>query len=625
MNLAVFLILFPLIPAVILLGAKESYYLQKWVTLIAAVVIIVAVVLFAIGHIHIGSEMPAMLTLSPNRLIMIGDIVLACVFLFICRKLPLKYYWIPTMVILQYGAVLYCEFAGFIPETTYYLFLDSLSAIMSLVIGVIGSLIAVYAVDYMKHYHEVHQSINNKSHLFLAAVFLFFFAMFGIVLSNSLTWMYFFWEITTLCSFLMISYSGTPQALENAFRALWMLLLGGLAFAGAIIYLSFTVGTIELHQVMTMKKALVMFPVLLLCFAGMNKAALYPFGSWLLGAMAAPTPSSALLHSSTMVKAGVYIVLRFAPILHHTDSGAMVALIGGFSFLAGSALAISQRDGKRILAYSTIANLGMIILCAGIGTSFTMWAAVLVIIFHAVAKALLFLGVGTVDQQTQNKDVDNMHGLICRMPLTTIVMVIGLAGMFLAPFGMLISKWAVIEALTQTNAVFAAIVVFGGSMMLFFWVKWMGKLIAVTKERQSLESGIGLEWIALWGLAGLVIVTCICYPIIGKWWLLPLYGPNPMLYTNIEMSIAVLLALALLPVFFVLIRWRRLVFVQPYLGGVNVEEAGKFIGSLGVPRKWTFSNYYLANFFGEQVLTKSVVGISTILWVLMFLMERVST
>jgi ech hydrogenase subunit A len=527
-------------------------------------------------------------------------------------------------VVLQYGAVLYCEFAGLLPETSHYLFLDDLSAIMGLVIGIVGCLITVYTVDYMKHYHEEHKEIKNKSHLFIATIFLFFFAMFGIVLSNSLTWIYFFWEITTLCSFIMISYSGTKQAFTNAFRALWMLLLGGLAFAGAIIYSAHFAGTIELQQMLLMGKGLVMLPVLLICFAGMNKAALYPFGNWLLGAMVAPTPSSALLHSSTMVKAGVYIVLRCAPVLQHTAAGAMVAFIGGFSFLAGSALAISQRDGKRILAYSTIANLGLIVLCAGIGTTFTLWAAVLIIIFHAVAKALLFLGVGTVDQQTHNKDVDNMHGLIRRMPLTTITMIIGLAGMFLAPFGMLLSKWAVIEALTQSNPIFSSMVIFGGSMMLFFWVKWLGKLLAITpRKEKSLEKGIGLEWIALWGLAGLTILACICYPIIGKWWLLPMYGPNPMLYLNVEISIAILLALALLPPLFILIHWRSLVYVKPYLAGLNVEDDSQFTGSLGEPRKWTFKNYYLTEFFGEKLLTKPIIGISILLWVLMFLMERV--
>ena len=107
-----------------------------------------------------------------------------------------------------------------------------------------------------------------------------------------------------------------------------MLLLGGLAFAMAILFAANVCHTVELQQLVTIKKAVVMLPILLICFAGMNKAALFPFSSWLLGAMVAPTPSSALLHSSTMVKAGVYIVLRCSPVLNNTASGAMVAISG---------------------------------------------------------------------------------------------------------------------------------------------------------------------------------------------------------------------------------------------------------------------------------------------------------
>jgi len=622
MNWATFLILFPLVPAILLIFSKK-YFLQKWITLISSALIIIASIAFAASHMHAGGETPTILSSWPNTCVIIGDIIVALVFLTICRKLPFKMFWVPLMVVAQYGAVIYYDLAHKIPATTHYLYFDGLSAVMALVIGIVGTLIAIYTINYMRHYHHENPEVKDRSHLFIATIFLFFFAMFGVVFSNSLTWIYFFWEITTLCSFIMISYSGTQEAIRNAFRAVWMLLLGGLAFAAAIIYLSNTAGTIELQKIMSMDKALVLLPVLLLCFAGMNKAALYPFGNWLLGAMVAPTPSSALLHSSTMVKAGVYLVLRCSPILYHTTAGAMVALIGGFSFLAGSALAISQRDGKRILAYSTIANLGLIVLCAGIASPFAMWAAVLIIIFHAVAKALMFISVGTVAHQTGSKDVDEMHGLICRMPGTAMVMLIGLSGMFLAPFGMLISKWAVIEALAVRSPIFPPIVIFGGSMMLFFWVKWMGKLLVITQKEPSMEKGLGVEWIGLWGLAILTIAAAVCYPIIGNGWLAPVYGQNPMIYQNLEVSIGIMVALMLLPPIFFLIRWKNLIYVKPYLAGINIEKNNnEFIGSLGNPRKWSFSNYYLTKFFGEEKLTKGIIIGSILLWILMFFAGR---
>jgi len=619
MELANFLILFPLVPAILLVVSKPAF-IQKWLVIISSAIIAVASIAFALNYMHAGGEYSQTMPAWANQLITIGDIGLALVFLFVCRNLPFKKYWIPLMVVIQYGAVLYYDFAGKIPETSHYLYVDSLSVIMALVIGIVGTLIAIYTVGYMKHYHKERSEIPDRSRFFIATVFMFFSAMFGIVFSNSITWIYFFWEVTTLCSFIMIRYSLKEEAINNAFLALWMLLLGGLAFSMAIIYLAGHASTIELQKIMTMPKSIVLLPVLLLCFAGMNKAALYPFGNWLLGAMVAPTPSSALLHSSTMVKAGVYMVLRCAPILRHTTAGEIVALIGGLSFVAASALAISQNDGKRILAYSTIANLGLIVLCAGIGTSLTLWAGVLLIIFHAVAKALMFLCVGTVEHQIGSRFVENMQGLISRMPKVTLAMLIGISGMFLAPFGMLISKWAVIEALAKQNPIFPPIVIFGGSLMLFFWTKWMGKIMTVTPKQPHQEQGIGIEWIALGGLSLLTIAACVGFPLIGRYWLVPLYGWNPIIQQGVLITIGIMIALMVVPPLTFLIRWKHLVYVKPYLAGLNVDETDKFIGSLGVPIEWHFRNYYLDKFFSEQQLMKVTIAGSIILFIFMFFM-----
>ena len=205
-------------------------------------------------------------------------------------------------------------------------------------------------------------------------------------------------------------------------------MLGGLAFAGAIMYLAATGASLELDKLVNMEKGAALIPAALLAFAGMTKSAQLPFSSWLLGAMVAPTPVSALLHSSTMVKAGVYLVLRLAPLLRGTLPGTMVALIGGVTFLLASLVAISQSDAKRVLAWSTIANLGLIVLCGGIGTFEALWAGILLILFHAVTKALLFLCVGTFEQKTNTRDIESMSGLIVTMPKLSIMIQVGIAG-----------------------------------------------------------------------------------------------------------------------------------------------------------------------------------------------------
>lgn len=252
-------------------------------------------------------------------------------------------------------------------------------------------------------------------------LFLFLSAMFGLVLCNSLIWLYFCWEITTLCSFLLIGYFRTKEAKNNSFLALVINLGGGLTFAAAIVYIGLKFNTLELSGLVQLKpEAEVMIPVFLLAVAALTKSAQMPFSSWLLGAMVAPTPSSALLHSATMVKAGVYLIIRLAPLLGESSVGKIVTLTGGVTFLACALMAISQSDAKKILAYSTISNLGLIVICASVGTQESIWAAILLIIFHAVSKSLLFMAVGSIEHQIGSRNVEDMDLLGPYLPYTLI-------------------------------------------------------------------------------------------------------------------------------------------------------------------------------------------------------------
>jgi len=621
MKWIAFLIVFPLLPAILVLTIRSAS-IQKWIVILSSLLICGGSIGLALTCAPGEPQYFGVESSLAREAIPIGDIVLALAFLYACRGLRLKRYYIPLLVIIQYSVLIWYHLNGWIPESERYMFVDNLSVIMALVIGIIGPLIAVYTIGYMARYHKDHPEIPDRRNEFMAAVFLFFFGMYGIIFSNSITWIYFFWEVTTLCSFVMIRYPLSAAAIQNAFRALWMLLIGGMAFVSSIVYASNSLGTVELSRIVEMEKGAYMIPVLLLAFAGMNKAGQFPFAKWLLGAMVAPTPCSALLHSSTMVKAGVYLILRCAPAMFETAGGSVVAFSGGLSFLAGSALAISQRDAKRVLAYSTIANLGLITLCAGVGSCGALWAAVLLILFHALAKALMFLCVGTVEQQIGSRDIEDMHGLISRMPILTIVMLIGIAGMFLAPFGMLISKWAVIQALSSRNPIYPPIVIFGSSLHLFFWAKWMGKLSAITGAKPWQAKGIGIQWVALYGLAALTILTTGLYPLVGFYLIEPLYGYDPMLSRgSVLMVIAMLGLMVLLPLGF-FIHWRNLVRVPPYLSGANVDDPHQFMGSLGHAREWSFKNYYLERYFSEEMLFRGTLVGSVGLIVLMFLVEH---
>ena len=265
------------------------------------------------------------------------------------------------------------------------LYIDDLSIVMILIIGIIGSLICVYAVGYMRDFQEHHADEKDRRRWFFFLLFIFLSAMYGIVLSNNLVWMFFFWEITTLCSFALIGFTRTEEAVNNSFRQLILNLIGGIAFLAALMLLADQEGFLALDRLLATPEALVtdvlLVAVMLMALAGIVKSAQMPFHTWLLGAMVAPTPTSALLHSSTMVKAGVFMLLKLSPLLYGNIGGDMVMAVGGLTFLLASMAAISQSNAKRVLAYSTIANLGLIVACAGVGTPEAAWAGVMLMVF----------------------------------------------------------------------------------------------------------------------------------------------------------------------------------------------------------------------------------------------------
>jgi ech hydrogenase subunit A len=578
------------------------------------VIVIAAAILIAAGSLSLLLPLPGFLSapfILPAEYLdwtMLGLELAVAAFIFYLGIRHVRHL-LSLLALLQAGLAIITEvlFKGQI-EVVTLIAADKFSLIMAGIVGIVGSLIAVYSLGYMKAYHAHHREYRDRQPLFFFLQFLFLSAMFGVFFSNSLPLLLLFWEVTTLCSFLLIGYNGTAESRGKAFLALILNMLGGLAFGGAILFLAATAGTVELDKLISMEKGAALIPAALLAFAGMTKSAQMPFSAWLLGAMVAPTPVSALLHSSTMVKAGVYLVLRLAPLLRGTIPGTMVALIGGVTFLAASLIAISQSDAKRVLAWSTIANLGLIVLCGGIGTYEALWAGILLIIFHAVTKALLFLCVGTFEQKTNTRDIENMSGLIVSMPKLSIMIQIGIAGMFLAPFGMLVSKWAVLKALVDSNPLLVVFVVFGSSATLFFWVKWLGKLLEVTKVVPADETGIARrQWIALGALSALSIGLVGFYPLISAALIEPyvrgIYGQVATISQGNFIIMAIMLGMvALFPVTFFVYQ-RRVRVVDAYLGGGNVDSSVLFQGAGGQVKSMVMRNYYLGRLFGEQRLS----------------------
>ena len=492
MLLISFLILFPLVVAALLLVIRGDTPRNVIVVASAAVIAAASIALAVqfLGMPWTGFEFSS--EIVDYVCTAIGVVIAITV---ICFGVKYKNYFAVGLAALQVIGSLVFEF-GFAHDAHVLvgLYVDSLSIVMALIIGVIGSGICVYALGYMKdfqaHLDEHGEDLTDLQRAdrrpqFFALMFLFLSAMFVIVFSNNMVWMFTGWEITTVCSFLLIAYTRTEEAVNNAFRQIIMNIAGGIGFLVAMFLAVIFTGTLSFERFVLIgleHPDLVVVAVCALAFAGLTKAAQMPFHTWLLGAMVAPTPTSALLHSSTMVKAGVFLLIKLAPLFTVcVIPASMVVLVGGFTFMLCSFMAISQTNAKRVLAYSTIANLGLIVACAGVGSPEAIWAAVLLVIFHAAAKSLLFLCVGTAEHHIGSRDIEDMDLLFIRMPRLARFMMLGIMCMFIAPFGMLIAKWATLVSFVEANQlILVLLLAFGSAATFMFWAKWLGKHFSST-------------------------------------------------------------------------------------------------------------------------------------------------
>ena len=485
---------------------------------------------------------------------------------------------------------------------------DWLTILMCIIIAFIGGFICIYTVGYMKGYHKHHTEVKDRQPFFFSMLFLFLAAMFGLVLSQNLIWIYFFWEVTSVISFLMIGYTRSEEAVSNSFMALWMNLLGGLGFAIAIAWMAKVGGSMQLIDVISIGAQL---PLFCLSLAGLTKSAQLPFSSWLVGAMVAPTPSSALLHSATMVKAGVYLLIRISPALEGNLTGIIVSSIGGLTFIMASMMAIAQNDGKKVLAFSTISNLGLIVGCAGIGVEETVWGAVFLMIFHSVSKSMLFQSVGATENSLGSRDIEDMHGLIIRLPRLAYIMGIGIAGMYLAPFGMLISKWVALRAFVDSgNFLLVLFIAYGSATTMFYWTKWLAKLISYHIPRDTVKDVTRKdEYFSMYFHAAVMILLCLLLPLIAKWLVNPivreLFGNSKDV---LSMSVLATMAIMLVSVFivpavmFFVSRASRRELVPIYMNGINEGDNRFFTNSFGEKEHLYLSNWYLRFEFGRRHL-----------------------
>lgn len=288
--------------------------------------------------------------------------------------------------------------------------LDGLSLLFSLLITGIGSIIFIYASSYLKGH--IYQD------RFLAYLCLFMSAMLGVVLSDNILLLFVFWELTSISSFFLIGFNNeNVESRKSAIRALSVTGLGGFALLAGLILTSQVAGTYSITQ-LTASSDLITnhayYPIIIaLVFIGaFTKSAQFPFHFWLPGAMKAPTPVSAYLHSATMVKAGIFLLARFTPVLGGTEAWSWTLMaVGGFTMIYSAFHSLFRTDLKGVLAYSTISALGILTFLIGLGTEEALVAACTFILVHALYKATLFLVTGIIDHETGTRELTQLSGL----------------------------------------------------------------------------------------------------------------------------------------------------------------------------------------------------------------------
>jgi len=427
---------------------------------------------------------------------------------------------------------LFVYFAGFIPrisagETVTQVYewvpsiganltfhLDGLSLIFVLMITGIGALVFLYTSYYLK----------GDAHLdrFYGYIAMFMAAMLGLVLSDNVISLFVFWELTSITSFFLIGYKNKDSGSRKAaLVALTVTGVGGmLLFAGLLIMAAYS----NTFSIQEMINSGVVFPdadwylviLVLILSAAFTKSAQFPFHFWLPGAMKAPTPVSTYLHSATMVKAGIYILMRFTPALGNTPEwNNTLMIVGGITMLYAAFNALFRTDMKSILAYSTIAALGIIVFLIGIGTEAALIAASVYILVHALYKATLFLVTGIIDHETGTRDVTRLAGLgKVMIPVAIAGFLAALSNAGVPPFFGFIGKELIYEAsLEGTNmSVWLTVAAVITNILLLYAGYLVGIKPFLGKPSPDFEKA-GMPHPFLWIPPLLLAILCIVFGI----------------------------------------------------------------------------------------------------------------
>jgi NADH:ubiquinone oxidoreductase subunit 5 (subunit L)/multisubunit Na+/H+ antiporter MnhA subunit len=399
----------------------------------------------------------------------------------------------------------------FIYGFNFTLLADSLAVFMACVSSLISSIIVMYSFGYISHY-------DNQNEYY-SMVVLFLGAMMGLVFSANLIFLYLFWEITAITSWRLIGFFREKTYIFKADKSFLVTVFGALLMLVGFVSIYQQAGTFDMLTIKAVLRNPISNLAVLLILAGiLSKSATLPFHTWLPDAGVAPSPVTALLHAAVLVKIGVYVFARLflvtfvLPDLWHT----VIPIIAAASAIIAAGAALIETDLKRIIAYSTISQIGFIFFGFAVGNGVGIAGALLYILMHGIAKAGLFLCAGIVEQNTKVKDITKLGGLIKTMPVTAIAFLFcAFSVMGIPPFGGFFSKYLIFAGAMQGGQIITGLFFLGGAFLTIIYLFRVFNLVFLGQEKTPLakeSSPIMVFSVALLGALSLLSGLLINYP-----------------------------------------------------------------------------------------------------------------
>ena len=485
--------------------------------------------------------------------------------------------------------------------------IDPISVMMLIVVSIVSLMVNIYSIGYMKG--------DDGYTKFFAFLGLFSFSMFGLVLATNLFQIYMFWELVGVSSYLLIGYYYTkPSAVSAAKKAFIVTRFADLGFLIGILIIGYYTGTFDFETLNNpegsailnwastsfMGLSVITWALILIFIGGAGKSAMFPLHIWLPDAMEGPTPVSALIHAATMVVAGVFLVARLFPMYFFVEDGFalnIVAYVGAFSALFAAIIALTQTDIKRVLAFSTMSQLGYMMLALGVSgydghEGIGYMASMFHLFTHAMFKALLFLGAGSVIHAVHSNYLKDMGGLRKYLPVTNITFLIAaLAISGVPPFSGFWSKDEILVAAFEHNKLLYFVGVFVAGLTAFymfriyFGIFWGKEKTYEHKPKESpLSMTFPLMFLALLSIVGgfIPFSDLVTADKIGF-----------EAHLNYPLA-AIAIGVGLTGI---IIAW---VFYKK-----ENDLANKFVNAFGVFYKWTYNKFYLDEIY--LFVTKKII------------------